>query len=333
VKLSKKNISYTAILLLSIALGFLLFANRNLKEQNIMLYQDLLKTESEYSSTTEKLSKVIQSLEVDLEETRGENEAKDQTIADTISVLQGVRSNLEITSEERDQLQEDLEAEAAKMGLLSEQVSSITNVVSQIDKLSKTDEELLQKYSKVYFLNEHYIPENLVLIEEEFKYSPDARYWFHRDAYGHLKRMLIDAKSEGVEIFVISAYRSFYAQSDLKSLYTVTYGKGANTFSADQGYSEHQLGTTVDFTDRETGPSFNGFEETAAYQWLVNNAHNYGFTLSYPPDNEYYIFEPWHWRFVGVALATKLHSEGKYFYDLEQRELSQYLISIFDPIP
>jgi D-alanyl-D-alanine carboxypeptidase len=74
----------------------------------------------------------------------------------------------------------------------------------------------------------------------------------------------------------------------------------------------------------------NNFETTPAYEWLVKNAYKFGFALSYPKDNAYYIFEPWHWRFVGTDLARKLHRDGKSFYDLEQREIDEYLISLFD---
>ena len=117
----------------------------------------------------------------------------------------------------------------------------------------------------------------------------------------------------------------------MKSTYKFTYGSGtANAFSADQGYSEHQLGTTVDFTTEAIGGAFAGFDKTSAYTWLNENAYRYGFVLSYPKNNTYYVFEPWHWRFVGVALATRLHSENRNFYDLDQREIDQYLISLFD---
>ena len=81
------------------------------------------------------------------------------------------------------------------------------------------------------------------------------------------------------------------------------YGSGANSFSADQGYSEHQLGTTVDFSTSSLGGSLNGFDQTEAYEWLDKNAHRFGFILSYSKDNAYYIYEPWHWRFVGKDLA------------------------------
>ena len=142
--------------------------------------------------------------------------------------------------------------------------------------------------------------------------------------------MVEDALDDGVELFVVSAFRSFEEQAGLKGAYTVTYGSGANAFSADQGYSEHQLGTTIDFTTTGINGGLTGFEKTAAYEWLKENAHKYGFVLSYPENNAYYIYEPWHWRFVGEDLARDLHKDGKYFYDLDQRKIDEYLISLFD---
>lgn len=139
------------------------------------------------------------------------------------------------------------------------------------------------------------------------------------------------ARGAGRDLYVASAYRSFDQQNDLKAAYKVTYGAGtANSFSADQGYSEHQLGTTVDFTTEKIGGGLAGFDKTQEYQWLLQNAYKYGFVLSYPPGNDYYVFEPWHWRFVGVELATRLHEEHQNFMDLGQRQLDPYLVNIFN---
>jgi D-alanyl-D-alanine carboxypeptidase len=129
---------------------------------------------------------------------------------------------------------------------------------------------------------------------------------------------------------VVSAYRSFAEQMTLKSGYRVQYGTGANAFSAEQGYSEHQLGTTVDFTTPVIKGAYASFENTTAYAWLTKNAYKYGFILSYPKGNSYYVYEPWHWRFVGKDLADRLHDEGLDFYEMDQREIDEYLIRIFD---
>jgi D-alanyl-D-alanine carboxypeptidase len=203
--------------------------------------------------------------------------------------------------------------------------------VSILQKLSQTDKELLQKYSKVYFLNENYIPSNLTVIDPQYLNDKAKPLGIHTSVKPYLEGLLADAALAGQPLLVISAYRSFGTQELLKATYAVKYGTTkANTFSADQGYSEHQLGTTIDFTTPALGVGFTKFEEASAYMWLNENAYQYGFILSYPKQNTYYQFEPWHWRFVGVALATKLHESGRSFYDLDQREIDAYLVNIFD---
>lgn len=217
-----------------------------------------------------------------------------------------------------------------KSAQLDEQIGKVNNTVNTLDRLSKTDPQLLAKYSKVYFLNENYVPAKLSFINTEYLSNPERPLQIHTDVLPFLQKMIEAAKYENKNLRVLSAYRSFKQQEQLKTSYKVTYGStAANSFSADQGYSEHQLGTTVDFSTADTGDNLNKFVTSAEYTWLVNNAYRYGFTLSYPPNNKYYISEPWHWRFVGTDLASKLHNENKYFYDLDQRDISNYLVSLF----
>lgn len=232
--------------------------------------------------------------------------------------------------DERDSLAADLEAEENKNEVFEDQIREITGTVGKLDKLSQTDPELLKKYSKVYFLNEHYAPKKVERLEDTYAYDESREFYLDSEVVPFFEDMVDDAKDDGVDLWVVSAFRSFDEQTVLKGRYTVTYGSGANAFSADQGYSEHQLGTTVDFTTTGLGGGLTGFHTTPAYAWLVENAHKYGFVLSYPEGNSYYVYEPWHWRFVGTELARDLHDDNKYFYDLDQRTLDEYLISIFD---
>lgn len=246
-----------------------------------------------------------------------------------------VKKNLEkqLTS-----LQNDLSAttlalqeEQARNTDFADQLDNLAGTVGTLDKLSKTDKELLQKYSKIYFLNEHYVPTNLATISPQFLYNSKQSAQIHTNVWPKLENLLQSALSSGITLQINSAYRSFGTQAAIKSGYKVTYGAGtANAFSADQGYSEHQLGTTVDFGTPSIKGDFSKFGTTKEFDWLVNNAYKYGFTMSYPKNNNYYIYEPWHWRYVGVALATKLHDENKYFYNLPQRTIDQYLVNIFD---
>lgn len=212
------------------------------------------------------------------------------------------------------------------------QLNDVTNTVDQLTKLTQTDKELLQKYSRVYFLSENYVPSDLTNIDTKYLAVKNKPLQFHDRAWRFLRQMLDDASDTGIPLQVISAYRSFGTQEALKSNYKVIYGAGtSNQFSADQGYSEHQLGTAVDLTTPSLGTNFDqSFDKTTAYLWLQAHAYQYGFILSYPPNNTFYQFEPWHWRFVGIALATRLHNEGKNFYNLEQRDIDSYLINIFN---
>ncbi|HEY4476887.1 MAG TPA: M15 family metallopeptidase [Candidatus Paceibacterota bacterium] len=257
--------------------------------------------------------------------------------ASTTSIYVGKLKSLQIElankNRENTDLNSNLEAERTRNDNFENQIGTITSKVGVLDKLSKTDPQLLQKYSKVYFLNEHYVPANLIEIDPRFVYpkeSKDKPEQILANVWPHLEDLLVETSTAGNNLQIISAYRSYGEQSSLKSGYKFTYGAGtANQFSADQGYSEHQLGTTVDFTAEKIGDTFRGFEKTKAYDWLINNAHRFGFTLSYPESNSYYVFEPWHWRYVGVTLATKINQENIHFYDLDQRVINQYLINLF----
>jgi len=239
------------------------------------------------------------------------------------------RDKFLVVTQRNDLLTASLSQEQLKSIEFQAQINGIQGSVDYLKKLSETDKELLQKYSKVYFLNENYVPSSLSVINVTYTYGK-KELEIHTKVWPYLQRLIDDARAAGIRLDVASAYRSFGYQGDLKSDYKVTYGTGANKFSADQGYSEHQLGSAVDFTTDALNGGLTGFDKATAYTWLQNNAYKYGFELSYPKGNAYYVFEPWHWRFVGVALATRLHNENKNFYDMDQRDIDQYLALIFD---
>lgn len=242
-----------------------------------------------------------------------------------------LQTTLDQTLAENENLHSDLDEERNRNDDFERQIKKLSGTVGTLEKLSQTDKELLQKYSKVSFLNEHYIPKKLSYIDTEFVFnSTQKKPQILSSVRPFLENMIEDAKDDGVDILVVSAYRSFGDQTSLKAGYRVTYGSGANAFSADQGYSEHQLGTTLDFTTPTLGAGFEAFENTPAFTWLTKNAYKYGFVLSYPKGNSYYQYEPWHWRFVGEGLARQLNRQHKYFYDLDQRDIDKYLVEIFD---
>ena len=296
--------------------GYLGYQNYQLRKNKLALESELSQNKSELLQNKSELS-----------QTKADFDSKAKNLQ---VLIDSIEQELTRTETERDSFNLKYNLEKERMDSFSSQISSIQGTVGTLEKLSQTDPELLKKYSKVYFLNENYIPETFVKIEPKYTYNSTEDYLFYSKVWPFLQDLMIVAENDKIDIKIISAYRSFGIQSGLKSSYKMIYGSGANQFSADQGYSEHQLGTTLDFTTSEIGATFSGFEETPTYQWLLVNAYKYGFVLSYPEDNQYYQFEPWHWRFVGRGLANKLHEEGKKFYDLDQREIDQYLISFFD---
>ncbi|OHA89400.1 MAG: hypothetical protein A3C70_01400 [Candidatus Zambryskibacteria bacterium RIFCSPHIGHO2_02_FULL_43_14] len=246
------------------------------------------------------------------------------------------KANLELTTQlekvnkDRFNLSELSKYQQTIIDSFQGQIQNIGSTVGTLEKLAKTDEELLKKYSKVYFLSENYRPAQLVAIDKKYLYNKEDAY-IHTQVSSYLEKLLEAARVDGIDLLIASAFRSFETQVSLKSEYKVVYGAGtANQFSADQGYSEHQLGTVADFTTADVGGVFSKFQADPAYEWLLANAYKYGFILSYPERNVYYKFEPWHWRFVGVELAKRLHTDNEYFYDLGQREIDEYLIKLFD---
>jgi D-alanyl-D-alanine carboxypeptidase len=247
-----------------------------------------------------------------------------KNVNDLSNTTQGITNTLTDT-------QQNIAAVKNQVGGVEQSVGSITNTVGTLQKLAQIDPELLKKYSKVYFTNENYVPLHLITVPTEYAYSSKRSEQFLSEASPNLINLLMSAKANGITLYVKSGYRSFAEQKSLKSSYSVTYGAGtANAFSADQGYSEHQLGTTADFITSGLNGSLTGFDTTQSYTWLRANAHRFGFVLSYPKGNSFYVYEPWHWRFVGIKLATYLHDNNKNFYDLDQREIDPYLVDIFD---
>lgn len=121
--------------------------------------------------------------------------------------------------------------------------------------------------------------------------------------------MAAAAKAEGLNIYIVSGFRSYDYQKGLYNRYANRDGKAAaDTYSARPGHSEHQSGLSMDVNSVS-----NSFAKTPEGKWLAANCYKYGFILRYPEGktNETgYIYEPWHFRYVGTDLAEKLYNGG-----------------------
>ncbi|MFP5528028.1 D-alanyl-D-alanine carboxypeptidase family protein [Peptococcus simiae] len=119
----------------------------------------------------------------------------------------------------------------------------------------------------------------------------------------------------GLQLFVLSGYRSYAYQDWLYKGYRANVGDYADTFSAKPGMSEHQSGLAADIGDRRyPGITLEvAFENTEAGQWLANNAHRFGFILRFPRGQEAvtgYQYEPWHFRYIGKEAAGRMKAAG-----------------------
>ncbi|WP_274308369.1 M15 family metallopeptidase [Solibacillus daqui] len=135
-------------------------------------------------------------------------------------------------------------------------------------------------------------------------------------AVAAFEKMAAAAKAEGIELVAFSGFRSYEYQTSLYDRYVAKDGKdAADRYSARPGYSEHQSGLAFDIGEkgREDLWLTSAFGETKAGQWLVNNAHKYGFILRYPLGKEDitgFMYESWHFRYLDGDLATKVYEAG-----------------------
>ena len=131
-----------------------------------------------------------------------------------------------------------------------------------------------------------------------------------------LRAMARAARAAGARLAVQSAFRSYSTQKSTFAYWSRVSGySAALRSSARAGHSEHQLGTTIDF--RSYGGSapwyYSDWGNTKAGAWLKKNAWKYGFVMSYPKGKTNvtcYIYEPWHWRYVGRARAEAIRGSG-----------------------
>lgn len=176
------------------------------------------------------------------------------------------------------------------------------------DKASKLD-VIVNKY---YKLDKDYEPEDLTIINSKFASGTQK---LRKEAADKFEEMASDMLKENLKIYAGSTYRSYSYQEGLYNRYVKKDGfKEAETYSARAGYSEHQLGLAVDIVNGKWNYLSEGDKE---YTWLINNSYKYGFILRYPHESEYitgYVFEDWHFRYLGIDLATKVH-ESKLTYD------------------
>ena len=163
--------------------------------------------------------------------------------------------------------------------------------------------------NKYHSLTKDYVPKDLEIIDD--KYNKGYNNKLRHEARIAFEQMCEEALKDNIKIYSGSAYRSYNNQVELYNYYVKTDGKTkADTYSARAGSSEHQTGLAVDIQNAQLDYISATDKE---YTWLANNSYKYGYILRYPQNKEKvtgYMYEEWHYRYVGKKLAKELYTKG-----------------------
>ena len=164
---------------------------------------------------------------------------------------------------------------------------------------------LINKYNKV---PENFEPEKLIVIDS--KYCNDDVQMGAEVAVLAFKKMYRAAAQEGLSLVINSGYRSYEMQEELCDTYRNLYGNNyVKKYVSSPGFSEHHTGLAFDIGST----SSNVFAESNEYQWMLKNAHKYGFIQRFTKRGENitgFRSEPWHYRYVGEEIATYIYEHG-----------------------
>ncbi len=173
---------------------------------------------------------------------------------------------------------------------------------TEISEITNYDNPLVlvNKYNK---LPSKYEASDLVTLTSKYSSSSQKMKKVAAEA---MMQMIDAAKSDGLSMKVISGYRTESLQNTLFTNSTKRNGlEHALIYSAKPGHSEHQTGFAADINSVQES-----FKNTNEYTWLIDNSYKYGFIERYPSGKEFitgYGYEPWHYRYIGVEDATKVH--------------------------
>jgi D-alanyl-D-alanine carboxypeptidase len=185
-------------------------------------------------------------------------------------------------------------------------------VIGQDNMVESDFDKVFENLNRSKSIPLDYIPQDLVRVPNSIK-TVGVMCVSDR-IMRHLNEMIGDAKKQKLDIAVTSSYRSADMQKFLYSMWINKRGNAAKAGIAEAGHSEHQLGTTIDVSGKSIGfagvsPSFANSKEG---KWMAQNSYKYGFIMSYPDKKQKetgYIYEPWHFRYIGVDNANDIFTE------------------------
>ena len=195
-----------------------------------------------------------------------------------------------------------------------DEATTVLYVNLGMDKEPYTDSNLVKDFSidmlvnKYNHLEANFEPDDLIAIESG--YRNDEAQFGAKVAVESFKKMYHAAAKEGLGLVINSGYRSYEEQEELCEVYRLLYGDNyVKKYVASPGYSEHQTGLAFDIGST----SSNIFADSLEYQWMLKNAHKYGFILRFSKSGETitgFRNEPWHYRYVGEKIATYIYEHN-----------------------
>ena len=192
--------------------------------------------------------------------------------------------------------------------------TSVIHVNLNMGKEAHVDAVPVEKFSYDMLVNKyHYVDEKFVpndLIEISTDYASEKGMYANKTAVNAFIQMSKNAKIDGYELVINSAYRSYNDQLETAEYQKKWYGQSyGDNYVAKPGFSEHQTGLAFDVGSRNS----NVFAQSKEYTWMLENAHKYGFILRFYKKVEHitgYRSEPWHYRYVGKEIATYIHENN-----------------------
>ncbi|MCP8615800.1 M15 family metallopeptidase [Salirhabdus salicampi] len=190
-------------------------------------------------------------------------------------------------------------------------------------------ENRLALVNKEFALPNDYKPEDLVRPDVRFVFGDEdvEKSYLREEAATALEEMFQEANQNDIFLFAVSGYRSYKRQAALFQNQVDRVGEEqALLVVAQPGTSEHQTGLAIDISSESAGFGLTEeFGTTTEGKWLMENAHRFGFILRYPEGKENitnYIYEPWHYRYVGKEIATEVYENDwtleEYFENVQE---------------
>ena len=176
---------------------------------------------------------------------------------------------------------------------------------------TKLDTSML--VNKYYYLSEDYVPDDLVTVSQTYSWGEAGSQRVREIVYNAFLDMWNVANDAGYYLMINSSYRTYQDQESVYNNYRNTSGQTyADSIAARPGYSEHQTGLAIDIFSR-TNTSSATFASSEEASWLKENAYKFGFILRYPEGKEDITgttYEAWHYRYVGVDIATYIYEHN-----------------------